>query len=777
MAAEEAPLPLSLDILRLLVDDLAQNVTSQSALQSRGILEARNLVQKLDATLQSIDARNPHCNQSVISTTTQEVGGGPKHHKGEVMDDGIVSSHRHVTSGSFPCPSETEPPRHDLNVSSPLGQTCRPQQRVLEENVGGQPRLRKTGSGASITSITTSTADNIDTKEALAQMFDAIDIGNMGEVDAVGLEKSLVEIGEEIGIVGSLLAMASAQRKQTRVITWDAWLQAVNVVVDAATSDERYALLHRLHGKQGAKRQKTCMLPPRCGFLLVWQSLLILLLFYIAVVVVFLISFWNGEEQPWTRVLSSVIDVTFACDLILNFFIGIEAPDGTIVMDWKLTAKLYLRSWFLVDLVSMVPLEVFLSDDQFASAGGMFKLLKLSRVSKGLRTLKFCKLPQLMSNTGASDHVTGKLKLGVLLLWGLLVTHWLACLMAFDADDRFLSTDTIDKTSMWSRYVACYYWALTTISTVGYGDITPATDVQRVVAMVAMVLGGTFYAAVIGAITSYTSTCDAKEREYHDRLDRIIAWLDYHDFPANVRLKINQYFEASFRKRRNFDDTAILNAMSPELREEASLHLVHATIRGNFLFSNLPESMLSSLFCILKEVSVEQSEHIVRCGDVGGQMYVIRSGMAKLETPLTQDRVKHNILCSGDSFGEEVLLSLAETYSYSVTATVHSILFTISEADFTKTFETAPGVVEQMRQDYIGMVSKRKHLKEHAHVHRVNPIAEVLPLGFAHTVIHLLEGIHRMSYESMKTSNSGASMKTSIEGDRPIADSDMVCTL
>ena len=44
------------------------------------------------------------------------------------------------------------------------------------------------------------------------------------------------------------------------------------------------------------------------------------------------------------------------------------------------------------------------------------------------------------------------------------------------------------------RYLAALYWAMSTMTTVGYGDITPESDGERAYAMVGMVIGGGFSA-------------------------------------------------------------------------------------------------------------------------------------------------------------------------------------------------------------------------------------------------------------------------------------------
>ena len=50
--------------------------------------------------------------------------------------------------------------------------------------------------------------------------------------------------------------------------------------------------------------------------------------------------------------------------------------------------------------------------------------------------------------------------------------------------------------------MACIYWAITTMSTTGYGDIIPTTTAERLVVMVAMVIGAVGFAYGLSNMTA-----------------------------------------------------------------------------------------------------------------------------------------------------------------------------------------------------------------------------------------------------------------------------------
>ena len=58
-------------------------------------------------------------------------------------------------------------------------------------------------------------------------------------------------------------------------------------------------------------------------------------------------------------VFDALVDTTFFVDIILNFHTTFVGPGGEVVSDPRMIRRSYLRSWFLVDVLSCVPYDVF----------------------------------------------------------------------------------------------------------------------------------------------------------------------------------------------------------------------------------------------------------------------------------------------------------------------------------------------------------------------------------------------------------------------------------
>merc|ERR1711953_767084 len=97
--------------------------------------------------------------------------------------------------------------------------------------------------------------------------------------------------------------------------------------------------------------------------------------------------------------------------------------------------------------------------------------------------------------------------------------------------------------------------AMTTMTTVGYGDITPTNDAERGFAMFAMIIGASFYGYAVGAISSIVATREFSANAYHLRMDTVFAWLEHHNrkLPQEVHKKVVRYFKLFLAKKAAID--------------------------------------------------------------------------------------------------------------------------------------------------------------------------------------------------------------------------------
>jgi hypothetical protein len=95
---------------------------------------------------------------------------------------------------------------------------------------------------------------------------------------------------------------------------------------------------------------------PQSTFKSIWSFCIIIFVSYIATVVPVRIAFEESTTQFWLYFDLS-IDIFFFFDVIINFLSAYEDQNGDLVTDLKPIAKNYLKSWFVIDITSCIPIS------------------------------------------------------------------------------------------------------------------------------------------------------------------------------------------------------------------------------------------------------------------------------------------------------------------------------------------------------------------------------------------------------------------------------------
>ena len=105
------------------------------------------------------------------------------------------------------------------------------------------------------------------------------------------------------------------------------------------------------------------------------------MLLYTAIVSPFRIAFYDVDSIEWVCV-DSFVDFTFTIDIICNFFTAYFDSDDDLILQRSVIAKNYLKGWFLIDLISVFPVNLILETKDYAALTRIARLPKLYRLIK-----------------------------------------------------------------------------------------------------------------------------------------------------------------------------------------------------------------------------------------------------------------------------------------------------------------------------------------------------------------------------------------------------------
>lgn len=148
----------------------------------------------------------------------------------------------------------------------------------------------------------------------------------------------------------------------------------------------------------------------------------------------------------------------------------------------------YIFSFYgMIDLLSIIPtyLAFFLVGAQYFLVVRSFRLIRVFRVLKMVRFLGEARM--LTNALKASRH-----KITVFLIAVICIVFIMGALMYI----------VEGKENGFANIPVSIYWCIVTLTTVGYGDITPLTPMGKIIASVIMILGYGLIAVPTGIVTS-----------------------------------------------------------------------------------------------------------------------------------------------------------------------------------------------------------------------------------------------------------------------------------
>ena len=107
---------------------------------------------------------------------------------------------------------------------------------------------------------------------------------------------------------------------------------------------------------------------------------------FTALVTPFRIAYYDDDPLGWI-ITNTLVDFLFAVDIILNFFSAYFDSNEELVTDKRLIAKEYLRGWFIIDFVAILPLNYALGSTQDYTS--LARLARLPRLYKLIKMAKY----------------------------------------------------------------------------------------------------------------------------------------------------------------------------------------------------------------------------------------------------------------------------------------------------------------------------------------------------------------------------------------------------
>ncbi len=116
----------------------------------------------------------------------------------------------------------------------------------------------------------------------------------------------------------------------------------------------------------------------------------------------------------------------------------------------------------------------------------------------------------------------------------LFIAHWMACTFyligSIELDTEpvcWLTIAKVQDKSNFDKYVISLYWAFTTMTTVGYGDVAPYTMNEKIYAIFSMLIACGVFAYVVGSIETIARRSNTMAAVFKEKILHVNQFLMY----------------------------------------------------------------------------------------------------------------------------------------------------------------------------------------------------------------------------------------------------------
>ena len=418
-----------------------------------------------------------------------------------------------------------------------------------------------------------------------------------------------------------------------------------------AKGDDDHIDWKNIYEKEEVKEEKRFLIDPEGSFMICWDVFMTFLLLYTAFHVPYRVClYWDdGILTQFLKTMEYGSDIFFGIDVILNFFTAYyDEESGLLIEDRKEIAVNYLKTYFFVDFIACLPFGLMFggSARTLNKAGKVMKLGMLIKVLRPMRLLKllnFTRLTETISTIENNFSIhQGFSRMLKIIFVVLLVTHMVGCLWYLIG--RSGGPDLIDGGWMWryhmtdhtleAQYVTSLYWAFSTLTTVGYGDISARTAQEQVYSMLMMLLGVSWYAYIVSSMSTIMASFDRQNKAIKEKMHSVNAFIQDAKLPATTAKLIRRYYDFALTANKNksllnsnvYNADMILEELSSGLRAEVLLYVERALVsKIPFLKGKIPQ-FVADCITMFQPMVFQEGDFIIKEGSAADEMYFLIKG-------------------------------------------------------------------------------------------------------------------------------------------------------
>ncbi|NXJ92543.1 KCNH5 protein, partial [Corythaixoides concolor] len=416
--------------------------------------------------------------------------------------------------------------------------------------------------------------------------------------------------------------------------------------------------------KQEAPKTPPHIILHYCAFKTTWDWVILILTFYTAIMVPYNVSFKTKQNNIAWLVLDSVVDVIFLVDIVLNFHTTFVGPGGEVISDPKLIRMNYLKTWFVIDLLSCLPYDIinaFENVDEVNLISVCFMcILEIS----SLRRISRLPWKGCVSKTMGRDGLREKCQRNVVFLiqtswrkkgteFGVSVVTWVPIKTWGETGTVVLCKRLVCSGNAFKeRTLHVFYFRSWQFSISGRTNIVRLklafTGAHIFIFNYFWFFSALLYATIFGNVTTIFQQMYANTNRYHEMLNNVRDFLKLYQVPKGLSERVMDYIVSTWSMSKGIDTEKVLSICPKDMRADICVHLNRKVFNEHPAFRLASDGCLRALAVEFQTIHCAPGDLIYHAGESVDALCFVVSGSLEV----IQDDEVVAILGKGDVFGD-----------------------------------------------------------------------------------------------------------------------------
>jgi len=363
-----------------------------------------------------------------------------------------------------------------------------------------------------------------------------------------------------------------------------------------------------------------------------------------------------GKFFHFTTFIDIITDILYIIDNIIPFFLAYYNHDDILQTELYDIRKHYLRTYFLIDFLAAIPFNTFLSifdkkcnDEHYLIAplyqNNIYYLLIIIQLPKAIKVFNKNWLTKYIKNyLNQYEHFNIYLGLYESISVFFIGIHIVSCIFIFIGKNQYpgwIIHFGYENKDFKGLYLIAIYYIITTVTTVGYGDLSCITPIEKVFGLFMEIVGIFAYSFALTEISNYVKVISDKNEEYHQKCEILNdIRVSFPELSDDLYNRINSYLKRNLFSEKK-DKKLIINSLPVGLKNELVYHMYESIINNFVFFKNFNNiDFIVKVILSFKPILALNNDILVKDGDFVDDIIFIKSGRLSLDLPIVFENVK-----------------------------------------------------------------------------------------------------------------------------------------